>query len=176
MYLTSLLRKLIYLNMKRTKKVSNINTMEMISPEGLNESQAKLINLANKATDKAYAPYSNFRVGAALVLEDGQTFWANNQENICYPAGICAERVLLSYTHSNFPDLKPLSIAIVAKKSDNSGLATVTPCGLCRQTISEYEMKFDSPIEVLMLRADGHVLKAGGIDQLLPYKLEDLNE
>jgi len=161
--------------MKENKKVSNISTMELITAENLNETQAKLIVLATKATDKAHAPYSNFRVGAAVILADGQTFWANNQENISYPAGICAERVLLSYTHANFPALKPLSIAIVAKKSDNTGLATVTPCGLCRQTISEYEMKFESPIEVLMLRSDGSVLKADGIDQLLPYKLEDLN-
>ncbi|EPR66279.1 cytidine deaminase [Cyclobacterium qasimii] len=161
--------------MKENKKVSNINTMELIPAVNLNEMQANLIELAIKASDNAYAPYSNFRVGAAVILADGQTFWANNQENIAYPAGICAERVLLCYTHSNYPKLKPLTIAIVAKKANDTGMATVTPCGMCRQTISEYEMKFDSPIEILMLRSDGSVLKAEGIDQLLPYKLEDLN-
>lgn len=162
--------------MKENKKVSHINTLELINAENLDERQAQLIELAIKATENAHAPYSNFRVGAAVILADGQTFWANNQENICYPAGICAERVLLTYTHANFPELKPLTLAIAAMKADNTGLATVTPCGLCRQTISEYEMKFGSPIELLMLRADRKVIKAKGIDQLLPYKLENLNE
>ena len=162
--------------MKENKKVSHINTLELINAENLDERQAQLIDLAIKATENAHAPYSNFRVGAAVILGDGQTFWAYNQENNCYPAGICAERVLLTYTHANFPNLKPLTLAIAAMKADNTGLATVTPCGLCRQTISEYEMKFGSPIELLMLRADRKVIKAKGIDQLLPYKLENLNE
>ena len=105
--------------MKENKKVSNISTIELIPFENLNETQSNLIELAIKATDNAYAPYSNFRVGAAVILADGQTFWANNQENIAYPAGICAERVLLCYTHSNHPMLKPLAIAIVAKKAND---------------------------------------------------------
>jgi cytidine deaminase len=162
--------------MKENKKVSYIHTLEMIPADNLTEIQATLIDLATKATDKAYAPYSNFRVGAALVLSDGHTFWANNQENISFPAGICAERVLLSYTHANFPELQPLTIAIVAKSLNNAEPATISPCGLCRQSISEYEMKFGSPIEILMLQPDGSVIKANGIDELLPFKFESLNK
>ena len=162
--------------MKENKKVSHIHTLEMIPANNLTETQAKLIDLAIKASEKAYAPYSNFRVGAAVILSDGQTFSANNQENISFPAGICAERVLLSYTHANFPDFKPLSIAIVAKKPNNDGLASISPCGLCRQTISEYEMKFGNPLEILMVQPDGNVVKANGIDELLPFKFEDLSK
>jgi cytidine deaminase len=161
--------------MKENKKVSHIHTLEMIPADNLTETQAKLIDLATKAADKAYAPYSNFRVGTALVLSDGKTLWANNQENISFPAGICAERVLLSYTHANFPELQPMTLAIVAKKPKNTGLASISPCGLCRQTISEYEMKFGNPVEILMVQPDGNVVKAGGIDELLPFKFEDLH-
>lgn len=162
--------------MKENKKVSHIHTLEMIPADNLTETQSKLIDLATKAADNAYAPYSNFRVGAAVILADGQTFWANNQENISFPAGICAERVLLSYTHANFPEFQPLTIAIVAKKPKNAGLASISPCGLCRQTISEYEMKFGNPVEILMVQPDGNVVKASGIDELLPFKFEDLNK
>jgi cytidine deaminase len=162
--------------MKENKKVSHIHTLEMIPADNLTETQSKLIDLANKAADNAYAPYSNFRVGAAVILSDRQTFWANNQENISFPAGICAERVLLSYTHANFPEIQPLTIAIVAKKPNNAGLASISPCGLCRQTISEYEMKFGNPVEILMVQPDGNVVKASGIDELLPFKFEDLNK
>ncbi|MFO7826971.1 MAG: cytidine deaminase [Cyclobacterium sp.] len=162
--------------MKENQKITHTNTLQVIPWKELDPIRKDLIQLATKAVELAYAPYSNFRVGAAVVLENGQTFWANNQENICFPVGVCAERLLLGYTHANHPDLRPDILAIVAQKSDNSGLATVTPCGLCRQSISEYEMKFKKPIEILMYRPDGTVLQANGVEVLLPFKFEDLNQ
>ncbi|WP_244891092.1 cytidine deaminase [Cyclobacterium xiamenense] len=161
--------------MEKNRKISSNSSLEILLREDLDAIRLNLVHLARKAADHAYAPYSNFRVGAAVVLEDGQTFWANNQENICFPVGVCAERILLGYTHANFPHLKPEILVIAALKSDNTGLATVTPCGLCRQSISEFEMKFKAPIEILMCRPDETLLRAEGIDQLLPYKFEDLN-
>ncbi|MEX2564489.1 MAG: cytidine deaminase [Cyclobacteriaceae bacterium] len=158
------------------KKIEKTIFLEKFPLAQLDDQRKKLVSMAILAIDKAYAPYSGFKVGTALLLEDGQTFSANNQENICFPVGVCAERLLLGYTHANNPDIPPLILAIAAKKADGSGMATVTPCGLCRQSISEYEMKFNRPIEILMYMPDDHVLKAKGIDQLLPYKFEDLNK
>lgn len=132
-----------------------------------------LVNHAKEAAEKAHAPYSNFLVGAALLLEDGNILTGNNQENAVFPAGICAERVVLTYAHANWPQIKPLKIAVVARKRDIEDYAFVTPCGICRQTLTEYEQKFRSAIEIFMLGPDEQVLIAAGVDDLLPFKFSD---
>ncbi|MFD2033166.1 cytidine deaminase [Belliella marina] len=158
-----------------TKKIEIKVSLEVFSKEEWTEEDAGLIEKARSVLENAHAPYSNFLVGAALLLEDGNVFAANNQENASFPVGICAERAVLSYAMGNFPHVRPLKIAIVAKRRLDGELATVTPCGLCRQTINEYEVKFNHPIEILMLNPQEEILKASGIDQLLPFKFNDLN-
>ena len=140
----------------------------------LPETIRSLVNSAKGAAEKAHAPYSNFLVGAALLMEDGNILTGNNQENAVFPAGICAERVVLTYAHANWPQIKPLKIAVVARRRDKDNHAFVTPCGICRQTLAEYEQKFGSAIEVYMLTPDGKVLKASSVDDLLPFKFTDL--
>lgn len=157
------------------RKIEFTVSLKVLNREELNEADKKLINMAESSMNQAYAPYSNFLVGASLLLENGQFFSANNQENVSFPVGICAERNVLSYAMANFPDAKPLKLAIVAKKRGSNQLATVTPCGLCRQAINEYEIKFQSPIEILILNAKGEVLIASGIEQFLPFRFNSLD-
>lgn len=157
------------------KKIELTVSLKVVNRSELNEADSKLISLAESAMHQAYAPYSNFLVGASLLLENGQFFSANNQENVSFPVGICAERNVLSYAMANFPEVKPIKIAIVAKKRGSKHFATVTPCGLCRQTISEYEMKFQNPIEILILNANEEVLIASGIEQFLPFRFDSLD-
>lgn len=154
-------------------EINNPTRLHSSRLEELPEDIRSLINKAKEAAENAYAPYSNFLVGAALQLESGQTLSGNNQENAVFPAGICAERVVLAYAHANWPQTKPLKIAVVARRRDKEMYAYVTPCGICRQTLTEYEQKFKSPIEIYMLGADGQVLKAAGVDELLPFKFSD---
>ncbi|QDH79137.1 cytidine deaminase [Echinicola soli] len=157
------------------KKIEHKVILHLLEKSELNEKEVELLEKAKEVVKKAYAPYSNFCVGAALLLEDGQILTANNQENASFPVGVCAERTLLGYANANFPELKPLKIMIVAKRRDDSNYATVSPCGLCRQTINEYELKFGQAIEIFMLTPEGNVLKAENISQLLPFKFNDLN-
>ncbi len=161
-----------------TKKIiEKTSTLTLHSWSSLSSEIQELVTRAKEATENAYAPYSGFMVGAAVLLQDGQVFTANNQENVCFPVGVCAERILLGYTHANFPQIPPIKLAIVARRAaGKEDYATVTPCGLCRQSISEYEMKFGQPIELFMYVPSGEVLQASGIDQLLPFKFEDLNK
>ena len=149
--------------------------MEVIQKKDWSEEEMKLIHRASEILETAHAPYSGFLVGAALLLENGSIFVANNQENVSFPVGVCAERAVLSYAMGNYPHSRPLKLAIVAKRKGEKNMATVTPCGLCRQTINEYEMKFGHPIELLMLNPKEEILKASGIDQLLPFRFNDLN-
>jgi len=158
-----------------SKKIEKTVTLELFPWDELNEEVQLLITKAKEASQNAYAPYSNFMVGAALQLDNGEVLSGNNQENASYPVGICAERVVLGYSHAHYHDAKPLKIAIVAKRRNESEYATVSPCGLCRQTISEYEQRYNSPIEIYMLTPEGDVLRAGSIDELLPFKFHDLN-
>ncbi|MCH7397584.1 cytidine deaminase [Belliella sp. DSM 107340] len=158
-----------------TKKIEIKVSLEVFSKNEWLSEDAHLIEKAKSILENAHAPYSNFLVGAALLLENGEVFVANNQENVSFPVGICAERAVLSYAMGNFPNDRPVKIAIVAKRRVNNQLATVTPCGLCRQTINEYEVKFNHPIEILMLNPQEEILKASGIDQLLPFRFNDLN-
>jgi cytidine deaminase len=150
-------------------------SLQVLSPEEWSPEQKELIERAINAMHNAHAPYSRFLVGSAVLLDNGEIFAANNQENVSFPVGICAERAVLSYAMANRPENVPLKIAIVAKGRDKDHFAAVTPCGLCRQTINEYEYKFKKPIEILMLNTDGDILRASGIDQLLPFKFSDLN-
>jgi cytidine deaminase len=155
---------------KRTNKTASLTSHAY---DELPEDIRSLISHAKEAAEKAHAPYSNFLVGAALLLEEGNILTGNNQENAVFPAGICAERVVLTYAHANWPQIKPLKIAVVARRRDKENYAYVTPCGICRQTLTEYEQKFRSAIEIYMLGPDDQILIAAGVDDLLPFKFSD---
>ncbi|PRY86602.1 cytidine deaminase [Mongoliibacter ruber] len=157
------------------KKINLTVSLEVFQREEWATDEIELVEQAKIAVENAHAPYSNFMVGAALLLENGKVFSANNQENVSFPVGICAERAVLSYAMANYPDSRPVKLVIIAKRREDKVWATVTPCGLCRQTINEYEIKFGHAIEILMLNPQGELLKASGIDQLLPFRFNDLN-
>jgi len=133
--------------------------------EELNKDDRKLLSEAKKAMAKAYAPYSNFHVGAALSLENGKTVTGNNQENAAYPSGLCAERVAIFYAGAEYPGIKFKTIAIICKTSDNEPAA---PCGACRQAIAEYESRQEQPIRILMAAQNGKIIISNGIARLLP--------
>lgn len=130
----------------------------------LDEVRQRLIQQAIESAKKAYAPYSSFRVGAAVLLDNSEISCGNNQENASYPVGICAERTLLSYVHANFPTQKKLILAVSVPDTDKE----VSPCGLCRQTILEYETLQGQPIEILLHNRSGAVLQISSGSQLLP--------
>jgi cytidine deaminase len=124
---------------------------------------------AQKVAENAYAPYSNFLVGAALLLEDGSIVKGNNQENAAYPSGLCAERTALFYYGSlnNRQNIK--KIAVTARKADNLEYLNVTPCGACRQVMSEYENKQDISIEVWMQSDNNSWILCQSVADLLPF-------
>ena len=112
----------------------NLSTKITVYPlEECSEIEKKLINAAKHATEKSYAPYSNFKVGAALLLENGEIITGNNQENAAYPSGLCAERVATFYANSVYPNEKVVAIAIAAWSNGKFTDDVITPCGGCRQ-------------------------------------------
>lgn len=118
--------------------------------EELPESQADLVRHAMEASVKAYAPYSSYHVGAAVLLENGKIITGNNQENAAYPSGLCAERVAIFYAGSQYPDVAAKSIAIAAMEDGSFQEEPVTPCGGCRQVLFEKEKQGGTPIEVIL--------------------------
>lgn len=157
-----------------SKSVEVNIVLELLAPDEWSEIEKNLMERAVRILENAHAPYSDFLVGASLLLDNGEIYAANNQENVSFPVGVCAERAVLSYALGNNSGAKPLKIAIAARRRNDTKMANVTPCGLCRQTINEYEVKFCHPIEILMLNADGEILKAKSIEQLLPFRFNDL--
>jgi cytidine deaminase len=137
-----------------------------------------LVEKATEAYQNAYAPYSQYHVGAALLLEDGEIITGNNQENGAYPSGLCAERVALFYTFSQFPDATVKTIAIAAKAKNFIITDPVAPCGACRQVMSEYENKQQSPIRIILKAEEGKILIFNKVENLLPliFKAEELKK
>lgn len=127
-----------------------------------------LFKQAIAAHKNAYAPYSKFRVGAAIELDNGKIILGTNQENAAYPSGLCAERVALYQATSNFPDAKILSIVITASPEETGICVPITPCGSCRQSIAEYETKQDSPIAIYFTGEKGKIYKSASLNNLLP--------
>lgn len=154
-------------------KEINLSTKIAVYPlEECTETEKKLIEAAKKATEKAYAPYSGFSVGAALLLENGEIVSGNNQENAAYPSGLCAERTTVFYANANFPEEKVIAIAIAANHKGSFTEDVITPCGACRQVLLETENRFQSPMKVLMYSEKG-VYVMESIKDLLPLSFGD---
>lgn len=143
------------------------DTIDELSSEDKN-----LMKEAIQATKKSYSPYSKFRVGAALLMEDNSILTGSNQENAAYPSGMCAERVAIWKAGASFPDKKVKKIAIAAISSNKTVDKPVGPCGACRQSLLEYEVKQNEPIEVLFMGEVGKIVKAESITSLLPFSFD----
>ena len=130
--------------------------------------EAELLKIAHEAAKHAYAPYSHFKVGATILLKNGQIVSGNNQENAVYPSGMCAERVALFYAGAQFPGTPIAKIAITAIGTEKEVSQPVPPCGNCRQALLEYEIKYGEPIEVIMAGEKGEVYIVKSVAELLP--------
>lgn len=130
-----------------------------------------LINKAKEQLKKAYAPYSDFKVGAAVLLENGALFIGSNQENAAYPSGLCAERVALFYANAQFPDVAVRAIAIAAFSGDSYVRSPITPCGSCRQSMLEAETRFNNNIDVYMYGTE-YIYHVESIAELLPLRFK----
>jgi len=152
----------------------NLNSSALIyeSIEELNDEDKKLILEAKNALKNAYAPYSKFNVGCALLLENGKIITGNNQENAAYPSGMCAERVAIWKASSIYPDVQVLKLAIAATSENRTVDKPVSPCGACRQTLSEYEIKQKKPMKVLFTGEIGQVVKTESVLSLLPFSFD----
>lgn len=129
----------------------------------------ELLDRARKTTVHAYAPYSHFHVGAAARLANGEIVTGTNQENASYPVGICAERVLLSSVSSLFPDQAVEAIAVSYDSKEIVSDHPVAPCGVCRQSLQEYQARFNASIRVIMGGMKGKVIVLPSADHLLPF-------
>lgn len=140
---------------------------------GMSESDLKLIELAKESTKTSYAVYSNFHVGAAILLENGEIVCGSNQENAAYPAGTCAERTAMFYANAQYPDVAPVAIAIAAwRKADEKFLADpISPCGICRQVLVETETRYRQKLRVLLYGESG-VYEIESASLLLPFRFD----
>lgn len=139
--------------------------------ESFQELPSNIQNLMQEAISirkTAYAPYSNFKVGAALLLDNDSIILGSNQENAAYPSGLCAERVAIFQAGAVFPEAKILAMAISSASSITTTNVPIPPCGSCRQSIAEYEIKQDTPIEIYFMGEIGSIYKSDSLKNLLP--------
>jgi cytidine deaminase len=147
----------------------NIQYTECDSIDELEPQDANLLEMAHKSAHLAYAPYSNFFVGAALKLNNGEIVVANNQENVAFPSGLCAERVAVFYAGATYPNAVVETIAISCQSKSFAVNEPLSPCGACRQALSEYEMKQTKPIRVILQGETGKIRIVNSIADLLPF-------
>lgn len=138
----------------------------------LSSEDKMLMDKAVEARGKAYAPYSKFSVGAALLLENNEVILGNNQENAAYPSGMCAERVAIWKAGSDYPNVKILKLAISASSTISKVDKPVGPCGACRQSLSEYEIKQKQPFPIIFMGEVGEIIKTPSLDSLLPFSFD----
>jgi cytidine deaminase len=146
-----------------------ISFTEYESADELIIAEQQLLEKAREACDMAYAPYSEFYVGAAILLDNGIIVCGNNQENVAFPSGLCAERVAIFATGAQYPGVAVKTIAIFCKSKNFKVNEPHAPCGACRQAMSEYEMRFKSNIRVILSGEEGKVRVMNSIADLLPF-------
>ena len=156
-----------------TNKELKIAYLEYESMEELNSQDKSLAEAAVNATQTSYAPYSNFNVGAAVLLEDGEIITGSNQENAAYPSGLCAERTAMFYANAHKPDKAMLAIAIAASQNGILCPDPATPCGSCRQVMAQYQTKGGRPMEVILVGGN-KIWKFSRVDDILPLIFDSL--
>ena len=154
--------------MEIVKRESIIQQFE--SMEELNNVSKNLLLSAKEAAKNAYAPYSKFNVGCALLLENGEIILGNNQENIAYPSGLCAERTAVFYAGANFPTIPIKMLAVTAFAKSYEVNQPVMPCGACLQSMSEFELRFSKPIQIILQGNSGPIYVAEGTKTFLPFQ------
>ena len=147
--------------------------LEYESIEELSQSDRELMELARNAVESAYAPYSHYKVGAAVKMKNGNIITGSNQENMAFPSGLCAERVALFAATAANPGIPVMAIAVTSKSLQFPVNKPVTPCGSCRQAMIEYEMLSEEKIRVILMGETGKVLIIEGIDTLLPFSFKE---
>jgi len=140
--------------------------------EALTEADRLLLEKAEEASYSAYAPYSKFRVGAAVRLSNGEIVTGNNQENASYPQGLCAERVAVFAASAKYPQYQVETLAVSGNPNNPQMNDFISPCGACRQVLLESEQRFGNKIRVLFTKTTGEVLAVDGCGQLLPFAFE----
>ena len=150
------------------KEIEIITPVSAKSYDELDATERRLVDAARGATAGSYSPYSHFKVGAAILLDNGVTVTGANQENVAYPSGTCAERSACYYAGANYPDARFEMIAIDAIGTDGLECAVPTaPCGACRQALLEYEMRAGKHIPVLLVGRDT-IYRLPSVASLLP--------
>lgn len=150
------------------KRKINIEYNYFENKNELSQEQINLLEEAESACQKAYAPYSNFKVGAAVLLENGEIIKGNNQENAAYPSGLCAERVALFAAKANFPSSNVIRIAIVSDGDLIKLQQFLTPCGACRQVMAEVQNVQKDTFEIILKNPNGSIITFDQVDDLLP--------
>ena len=156
-----------------TSKEIRIVYNEYESLDQLDPRDRELAQAAIEATKGSYAPYSNFNVGAAVRLDNGQIVKGSNQENAAYPSGICAERTAMFYASANYPENAMTAIAITASQNGTLCDNPVTPCGSCRQVMAQYQTKGGQPMEILLVGGK-KIWKFGKVDDVLPLIFDSI--
>jgi cytidine deaminase len=158
-------------------KESSIQILFQTYPDStmLNRDDADLLEAARKATGDAYAPYSNFRVGAAVRLINGKILSGSNQENASFPVGICAERVVLSAASATYPGVAIVSMAVTYVNETDDANKPISPCGICRQTLAEYQLRFNQPISMILGGKTGEIYIINRATDLLPFAFSRLD-
>ena len=148
-----------------------ITSVLVYSYDELSEEYKQLVDEAKRVTQNAYAPYSRFYVGAAVLLENGEVVSGTNQENAAYPSGLCAERTTMFYANSKYPNVAPKALAIATFSEGDFLEEPITPCGACRQVLLETEVRYGVDIDVLLYGSKGiYVLKS--VKALLPLAFD----
>ncbi len=150
-------------------KNTQFDFQELSSMEELSNDDRRLLEKAKEAANKAYAPYSEFRVGAAVLLENEEIITGNNQENAAYPSGLCAERVAMFYASSQYPGVPFKALAITANSDKVSINHPISPCGSCRQVMVEYEILSKKPMKVILSGQTGPIYIIDRVTDLLPF-------
>lgn len=154
------------------QKELTIHYTAIDSYDQLDDTEKILFDKAMEIRERAYAPYSDFTVGCAILLENGEIVTGSNQENAAYPSGLCAERTTIFYTGANFPNQKIKKLFVIGAPRSATKSVPIPPCGACRQSILEYESKQELEIEIYFASLGGAIYKTKSIRELLPFSFD----
>lgn len=155
----------------KTKDI--IVPIEVLDYDELSDLERRLVDAARQATHRSYAPYSKFRVGAAIALDNGEVITGSNQENVAFPSGTCAERTACFYAHSAYPDAAFREIAIAARDTSGHEVAEpIPPCGACRQALLEYETLAGRDVPVVLVGSEA-IYRLPSVRSLLPLSFTE---